>query len=69
MWEFPFDNLRIVEVFPVEGITGLAAKSLVMLSQEQGLPFANVERADASQKDQALRAFEKIARNIVQKAK
>ena len=34
MGEFPFENLRIVEVFPREGMTGLAAKSLVMLSQD-----------------------------------
>ncbi|MDY6796577.1 MAG: hypothetical protein SWK76_15060 [Actinomycetota bacterium] len=34
MGPFPFDNLRIVEVFPVQGTTGLATKSLVMLSRE-----------------------------------
>jgi len=41
MGEFPFENLRIVEVFPREGITGLAVKSLVMLSQDMlfGVPI------------------------------
>lgn len=34
MGEFPFENLRIVEVFPKTGMTGLATKSLVMMSQE-----------------------------------
>ncbi len=35
MGPFPFSQLRIVEVFPREGNTGLAAKSLVMLSQKR----------------------------------
>jgi len=41
MGEFPFENLRIVEVFPREGMTGLAVKSLVMLSQDAlfGVPI------------------------------
>lgn len=34
MGPYPFDNLRIVEVFPVRGNTGLAAKSVVMISQK-----------------------------------
>lgn len=42
MGEFPFEKLRIVEVFPRTGMTGLAAKSLVMLSQDTlfGVPIA-----------------------------
>jgi hypothetical protein len=41
MGAFPFNNLRIVEVFPREGMTGLAVKSLVMLSKEMlfGVPI------------------------------
>jgi Peptidase family M1 domain len=34
MGPFPFPELRIVEVFPWEGNTGLAARGLVMLSQK-----------------------------------
>jgi len=33
MGDFPWPNLRIVEVFPNQGNTGLAAKGLVMMSQ------------------------------------
>ncbi|MBN2026517.1 MAG: hypothetical protein JW854_07160 [Actinobacteria bacterium] len=42
MGEFPFEELRIVEVFPKTGMTGLATKSLVMLSQDTlfGEPIA-----------------------------
>lgn len=42
MGEFPFEELRIVEVFPKTGMTGLATKSLVMLSQDTlfGVPIA-----------------------------
>jgi len=35
MGPFPFPELRIVEVFPWEGNTGLAARGLVMLSQKR----------------------------------
>jgi hypothetical protein len=33
MGDYPWPNLRIVEVFPNQGNTGLAAKGLVMMSQ------------------------------------
>lgn len=34
MGDYPLSNLRIVEVFPKEGNTGLAARGLVMLSEK-----------------------------------
>jgi hypothetical protein len=34
MGHFPFPSLRVIEVFPKEGNTGLAAKSVVMLSKK-----------------------------------
>lgn len=34
MGNFPFPNLKIIEVFPWEGNTGLAARGIVMMSQK-----------------------------------
>lgn len=34
MGPFPFDTLKVIEVFPWEGNTGLAAKGVVMMSQK-----------------------------------
>jgi len=43
MGSFPFPSLRIIEVFPKEGNTGLAAKSVVMLSKKIWFSSAIVE--------------------------
>lgn len=44
MGDYPFNNLRIIEVFPREGNTGLAAKGVVMLSENIwfSAPIGNV---------------------------
>ncbi len=44
MGNYPFANLRIIEVFPREGNTGLAAKGVVMLSENIwfSAPIGNV---------------------------
>lgn len=46
MGDFPFPSLKIIEVFPWEGNTGLAARGIVMLSQT--LWFADDLGADLS---------------------
>jgi aminopeptidase N len=47
MGPFPYPCVRIVEVFPTEGNTGLAAKGLVMLSQRIWFAAPISERYDS----------------------
>ncbi len=47
MGNYPLPNLRIVEVFPKEGNTGLAARGLVMLSEKMWFSAAIGEKYDS----------------------